>query len=165
MIENSLKRIVIDESVQAVDFFSDFCGPLMDAVGDLRIERLPVEGVPQDGFRICFFDCRFWQGFGLHGMNPLSLFYRPKGEKGSSELSSVSESPVLIVGYLFCRDAKFDSARLPIAKRWVNARLPLIKMLREMVLSGDRSSLSLPGTPALVTTLKQPITKKSHSLR
>ncbi len=47
----------------------------------------------------------------------------------------------LIVGYLFCRDARFDLARLPIAKRWVNVRLPRIRMLREMILSGDRSSM------------------------
>ncbi len=47
----------------------------------------------------------------------------------------------LIIGYLFCRDARFDSARLPIAERWVNARQPRIKMLREMILSGDRSSM------------------------
>lgn len=47
----------------------------------------------------------------------------------------------LIVGYLFCRDARFDATRLPIARRWVNTRLPRIKMLRDMVLSGDRSSM------------------------
>lgn len=47
----------------------------------------------------------------------------------------------LIVGYLFCRDVRHDPARLPIARRWIHTRLPRIKMLREMILSGDRSSL------------------------
>jgi len=47
----------------------------------------------------------------------------------------------LMVGYWFCRDVNFDATRLPIAKRWVTTRLPRIKMLREMILSGDRSTI------------------------
>ncbi|MDD4888868.1 MAG: acyl-CoA dehydrogenase family protein [Phycisphaerae bacterium] len=47
----------------------------------------------------------------------------------------------LMVGYWFCRDVKFDANRAPIARRWVNTRLIKIKMLREMILSGDRSSI------------------------
>jgi alkylation response protein AidB-like acyl-CoA dehydrogenase len=47
----------------------------------------------------------------------------------------------LIVGYIFCRDVNFDANRLPIAKRWVTYRLTRLKMLREMILSGDRSSV------------------------
>ena len=47
----------------------------------------------------------------------------------------------LIVGCIFCRDVNCDANRLPIAKRWVTYRLTRLKMVREMILSGDRSSV------------------------
>ena len=84
----------------------------------------------------------------LNGARPVltEIIAFTKGQPGVEYMDLYGRKIVdaaidLIVGYLFCRDARFDSARLPIAKRWVNARLPRIKMLREMVLSGDRSSM------------------------
>lgn len=47
----------------------------------------------------------------------------------------------LMVGYWFCGDVKHDADRLPIARRWVKTRLPRVRMFREMILSGDKSSL------------------------
>ncbi len=69
-----------------------------------------------------------------------------KGQPGTEYMDLYGRKIVdvaidLIVGYLFCRDARFDESRLPIARRWVNTRLPRVRYLREMILSGDRSTM------------------------
>jgi len=48
---------------------------------------------------------------------------------------------VLVVGVLFCDQATAKDAKLAVARRWLAAKLPELRMNRERILSGDRSAV------------------------
>jgi len=48
----------------------------------------------------------------------------------------------LIVGYLFLRDARHSEAKAAAARRWVTTRMPRVRLLRELIETGDRSSMT-----------------------
>lgn len=57
-----MDRRVVEESMRLVDFLGDLRGPLLDAAGDLRVQRLPMKGVSKDGREVGLFlrvDARF----------------------------------------------------------------------------------------------------------
>ncbi len=48
----------------------------------------------------------------------------------------------LICSYLFLRDGLRSERKVAAARRWIHTRLPRIQMLRERILSGDRSTMT-----------------------
>ena len=48
----------------------------------------------------------------------------------------------VIVGYLFLRDARHSEARAAAARRWVTTRMPRVRLLRELIETGDRSTMT-----------------------
>jgi 3-(methylthio)propanoyl-CoA dehydrogenase len=48
----------------------------------------------------------------------------------------------LIVGALFCDQARCNEAKKPVARRWLAAKMPELRMNKEQILSGDRSVIS-----------------------
>ena len=48
----------------------------------------------------------------------------------------------VICGYLFLRDAQWSEHKAACARRWIGARMPRVRMVRELIGSGDRSTMS-----------------------
>jgi hypothetical protein len=48
----------------------------------------------------------------------------------------------VIVGYLFLRDARHSEAKAAAARRWVTTRMPRVRLLRELIETGDRSTMT-----------------------
>lgn len=51
-MKQSMKRVVINDAVEAADFLRDFGRPLANAAGDIGIDRLSLECVPQNGVAV-----------------------------------------------------------------------------------------------------------------
>jgi hypothetical protein len=54
----------------------------------------------------------------------------------------VDSAIALIVGALFCREARRDESRRPVAARWLATKLPEVRMHHEFILSGERSPMT-----------------------
>jgi hypothetical protein len=48
----------------------------------------------------------------------------------------------VICGYLFLRDAQWSEHKAACARRWIVARMPRVRLLRELIGSGDRSTMT-----------------------
>jgi hypothetical protein len=54
----------------------------------------------------------------------------------------VDMAVAVVVGALFCDQAAAKQSKVAVARRWLAAKLPEIKMNRELICSGDRSIIS-----------------------
>ncbi len=69
-----------------------------------------------------------------------------KGQPGTTYMDLYGQPIVdmaidLICGALFLRDASLDETRVPKAQRWMIKRLPRVRYLQDLIMSGDTSTM------------------------
>ncbi|UCH83091.1 MAG: acyl-CoA dehydrogenase family protein [Candidatus Latescibacterota bacterium] len=82
------------------------------------------------------------EGVGL--LDRAADYINGRRDQSYSDLHSrriVDMACVLIVGALFCRYAEFNDAKMTVAKRWLDTKLPELHLSCDAICSGNRSVL------------------------